>query len=49
MKNKFALSLVALSLVVSAISARGDTPAPPTISVLTAEKKPIDEQLNVTG
>lgn len=49
MINKFALSFVALSLVVGAISARGDTPAPPTISVLTAEKKPIDEQLNVTG
>ena len=49
MINKFALSFVALSLVASAISARGDTPAPPTISVLTAEKKPIDEQLNVTG
>src|SRR5450631_1715023 len=49
MKQQFALSLLALSLFIGASPVLADAPAPPTISVLTAEKKPIDEQLNVTG
>ncbi|MDP8996413.1 MAG: efflux RND transporter periplasmic adaptor subunit [Pseudomonadota bacterium] len=49
MKQQFALSLLALSLSIGASPVLADAPAPPTISVLTAEKKPIDEQLNVTG
>lgn len=49
MKRQFALSLVALTLFANVGVAMADAPAPPTISVLTATKKPIDEQLNVTG
>ena len=49
MNRQLALSVLALSLVSGAGFARADAPAPPTISVLTAEKKPIDENLNVTG
>ena len=49
MKQQFALSLVALTLFSGVGTALADAPAPPTISVLTAESKPIDEQLNVTG
>ena len=49
MKQQFALSLLALSLFAGVGTALADAPAPPTISVLTAESKPIDEQLNVTG
>ncbi len=48
MNKQISLSLLALSLF-SVATARAETPAPPTISVITAEKKHIDEQLNVTG
>ena len=40
---------VALALLAAAPLALADAPAPPTISVLTAQKKPIAEELNVTG
>lgn len=49
MTNKLALSSLALALVAGAVSASADTPPPPTISVMVAETKPIDEELNVTG
>lgn len=47
MKQQFAVSLVALTLFTGV--AMADAPAPPTISVLTATKMPINEQLHVTG
>jgi len=49
MNKRITLSLVALSLFAGSSTLRADAPAPPTISVLTAEKKLIDEELNVTG
>jgi HlyD family secretion protein len=49
MKPQFAMGLVALTLFTTVGVAQAEVPAPPTISVLTATKKPINEQLNVTG
>ena len=49
MKKILLINLVALSLLAGTTLAKADTPAPPSISVLTAEKKPIAEELNVTG
>jgi HlyD family secretion protein len=49
MKKFFLINVAALSFLVGTTLARADVPAPPSISVLTAEKKPIAEELNVTG
>ena len=49
MKQLQVLGLVAAILLSSTAMASADTPAPPTISVLTAAKRPIAEELNVTG
>jgi len=49
MKKHIAISLLALSLFSGANRVLADAPAPPTISVLTAQLKTIDEELNVTG
>jgi RND family efflux transporter MFP subunit len=49
MKLKFAAGLLAVALAAGPVLAPAETPAPPTISVLTAQKKPISEDLNVTG
>ena len=48
--NKLRIIGLAMALFLSTTAlATADTPAPPTISVLTAAKKPIAEELNVTG
>ena len=49
MKFTSVSALVLAAFMGTAELAFADTPAPPTISVLTAEKKPIAEDLNVTG
>ncbi len=50
MKSKFIITTLALALLAStAPSQAQDAPAPPSISVLTAQKKAIAEDLNVTG
>ncbi len=49
MKKVLLINLVAFSLLAGTTFAKADAPAPPSISVLTAEKKPIAEELNVTG
>ncbi len=49
MKFTSVSALVLAAFLGTANVAFADTPAPPTISVLTAEKKPIAEDLNVTG
>ncbi len=46
----FTISTLVLAVYLGSVSASfAESPAPPTISVLTAEKKPIAEDLNVTG
>ena len=49
MKFTSVSALVLAGFLGSASFALADAPAPPTISVLTAAKKPIAEDLNVTG
>jgi HlyD family secretion protein len=52
MRNKLIISTLALQLLASTSFAedkKTDAPAPPSISVLVAEKKPIAEDLTVTG
>ncbi|MDE2383246.1 MAG: efflux RND transporter periplasmic adaptor subunit [Alphaproteobacteria bacterium] len=49
MKKFMLVNALALSLLSGTMLAHADTAAPPTISVLKAEKKPIAEELNVTG
>ena len=49
MKFTTVSALVLAAFLGTTSFALADAPAPPTISVLTAEKKPIAEDLNVTG
>ncbi len=49
MKKSLIISALALQLLGGTAFAAGDAPAPPSISVMVAEKKPIAEDLNVTG
>ncbi len=49
MKFTSVSTLVLAAFLGTANFVLADTPAPPTISVLTAERKPIAEDLNVTG
>ncbi len=52
LRATFASALLAATMLASptfADTAPADKPAPPSISVLTASKKPIAEKLNVTG
>ncbi len=49
MKKYLVVQLVALGFLMGTTPSHAETPPPPTISVLTAEKKPIAEELNVTG
>lgn len=49
MKKYMVVQLVAFAFLTGTTLSHAETPPPPTISVLTAEKKPIAEELNVTG
>ncbi len=49
MKKSLIISALALQLLSGTAFAAADAPAPPSISVMVAEKKPIAEDLNVTG
>jgi HlyD family secretion protein len=49
MKKSLIITTLALQLLGTTAFAAADAPAPPSISVMTAEKKPIAEDLNVTG
>ena len=49
MKKSLIISALALQLLSGTAFAAADAPAPPSISVMIAEKKPIAEDLNVTG
>ena len=49
MKKSLIISALALQLLGGTAFAAADAPAPPSISVMVAEKKPIAEDLNVTG
>jgi HlyD family secretion protein len=49
MKKTLIIGALALQLLGTTAFAAADAPAPPSISVMTAEKKPIAEDLNVTG
>ncbi len=49
MKKSLIIGALALQLLGGTAFAAADAPAPPSISVMVAEKKPIAEDLNVTG